>query len=132
MRISNDDNKMIDVSQRAAERILPVNGTASARNHPQFGNELPAQAAKPEQSAAVVEAVDAAQLDEAVKKINETMQLVQREIHFSVDKDSGKTVIKVIDLATDEVIRQIPNEEALSFARNLGDGGNIKLFSEYM
>ncbi|HQV89775.1 MAG TPA: flagellar protein FlaG [Nitrosomonas sp.] len=38
---------------------------------------------------------------------------------MSVDQDTGKTVVKVMDIHTDEVIRQIPTEEAISIARTL-------------
>ena len=38
---------------------------------------------------------------------------------FSVDKDSGRTVIKVVDPATHEVLRQIPAEEILRMDKNL-------------
>jgi len=41
-------------------------------------------------------------------------------------------VIKVMDLATKEVIRQIPNEEALNIASKLAEGVDMKLFSEYI
>jgi len=132
MKINSDDNNKIDLGQKPVEKILPVNGMSATKNSPQYGNELPGKVAKPEPGIAAVDTIDPSMLDQAVKKINENMQLVHREIHFSVDSDSGKTVIKVIDLATDEVIRQIPNEEALSFARNLSDGEKVELFNEYI
>lgn len=40
-------------------------------------------------------------------------QNVKRALTFSLDEDSGATIIKVIDRNTDEVIRQIPREEFL-------------------
>ena len=76
--------------------------------------------------------MDSEKLDAAVRELNEHIQAVQRELHFSVDKDSGQTVIKVMDLSTQEVIRQIPNEEALSFARKLDEGVELELLSEYI
>ncbi len=76
--------------------------------------------------------IDPKKLDDAVRDLNEHIQVVQRELHFSVDEDTGQTVIKVTDLATNEVIRQIPNEEALNFARKLNEGVELVLFSEYI
>lgn len=75
--------------------------------------------------------IDPKKLDDAVRDLNEHIQVVQRELHFSVDEDSGRTVIKVMDMATQEVIRQIPNEEALTFARKISEGVELELFSEY-
>jgi len=58
-------------------------------------------------------------LTRAVKDINEYVQNVQRDLRFSIDEDSGHTVITVLDGETEEVIRQIPAEEILAIARNL-------------
>ena len=58
-------------------------------------------------------------LDAAVKQLNSYVQSINRNLEFNIDKDSGQTVVKVIDSETDELIRQIPNEEALSIAKQL-------------
>lgn len=42
-----------------------------------------------------------------------------RNLLFSIDDDSGRTIVKVVDNATKEVIRQIPSEEILSIAKAL-------------
>ncbi|MGB0663597.1 MAG: flagellar protein FlaG [Pontibacterium sp.] len=64
-------------------------------------------------------AVSAEQLEKAVDKLNELMKDGQRSLAFSVDSDSEEVVVKVMDKTTDEVIRQIPNEEALRFAEHV-------------
>lgn len=51
------------------------------------------------------------QLDKMVDELNSFIQDVRRELRFSVDRDSGRTVIKVIDSESQEVIRQIPPED---------------------
>ena len=61
-------------------------------------------------------------LDSAVKQLNSYVQSINRNLEFNIDNDSGKTVVKVIDAETDELIRQIPNEEALIIARQLDTG----------
>ena len=58
-------------------------------------------------------------LDDAVKQLNSYVQSINRNLEFNIDSDSGQTVVKVIDSETDELIRQIPNEEALSIAKHL-------------
>ena len=60
------------------------------------------------------------ELDYAVSKLNEYIQNSRRDLHFSVDKDSGRVIVKVIDSETREVIRQIPSEEVISLAQGLG------------
>ena len=76
---------------------------------PSIGKELPARAA------------DSAEIGEAVTRINEIVQSVQRDLSFNVDEDSGQTVIRVVDSGSGELIRQIPSEEALAIALQLRD-----------
>lgn len=56
-------------------------------------------------------------LTEAVDKINEMMQQGKQMLTFQLDDDSGRMVVRVIDAQTDEVVRQIPSEETLNFAK---------------
>ncbi len=58
-------------------------------------------------------------LQDAVEKMNELMQGGKRSLNFSVDDSTEKVVIKVMDLDTEEIVRQIPSEETLKFAEHL-------------
>ena len=69
------------------------------------------------------------QVKEAVSKLNDYVQSTQRTLNFQMDEDSGKTVIKVYDTLSAELIRQIPNELALELAQNLNDEEPSLLFS---
>lgn len=60
-------------------------------------------------------------LQNAVRKLNEYVQVVQRSIQFEIDDLTGREIVKVLDRETDEVIRQIPNEEVIDFARQLAE-----------
>ena len=55
----------------------------------------------------------------AVESINRRLEQSVNNLRFSVDDDTGKVVVKVLDTATDQVIRQIPSEEALAISRSL-------------
>lgn len=59
------------------------------------------------------------QVKQAVQKIQETVDNLAHNLRFSIDKDTGRTIIKVMDAHTDEIIRQIPTEEAIEIARTL-------------
>lgn len=61
----------------------------------------------------------AEKLKESVSQLNNLVTSVQRDLRFSVDELSGKTVITVIDSKTDTIIRQIPSEEVLALAQNI-------------
>ena len=75
------------------------------------------------------EAVDTEQVESAVSRISDYVQNFQRDLQFSVDQDSGRTVIKVVDSETEQVIRQIPSEETLRMVEQL-DSPESLMFSE--
>ncbi len=58
-------------------------------------------------------------LDDTISQLNNSLQNIQRNLEFSIDKDVGMIVISVKDKQTDEVIRQIPSKEVLELAKNL-------------
>lgn len=51
-----------------------------------------------------------------VKGLNDVMKQNRHGLAFSVHDDSGKTVIDVKDIESDEVVRKIPSEEVLALA----------------
>lgn len=59
------------------------------------------------------------ELDNAVSRLNDYVQSVQRDLSFEVHDETGQTVVEVIDPETDKVVRQIPDELALKLAADL-------------
>ena len=59
------------------------------------------------------------QLDKMVDDLNSFIQDVRRELRFSVDRDSGQTIIKVIDSKSQQVVRQIPPDDIVGMAELL-------------
>ena len=74
---------------------------------------------------------DQPDIEQAVTEINEYVQSVQRDLHFSVDEDSGQTVVRVRDKESGELIRQIPEDIFLNMAQNLKDNQPIHLFDAH-
>lgn len=62
---------------------------------------------------------DAKQLNEALDTINQKLQDSDQQLRFALDKDSGRMVVRVVDTATDQVIRQIPSEVAIQIGQSL-------------
>ncbi len=92
---------------------------------PSGGSDLPAKDIQKE-----LESLKESQkpnIEQAVTEINEYVQSVQRDLHFSVDEDSGLTVIRVRDKESGELIRQIPEDIFLSLAQNLKENQTINL-----
>lgn len=61
------------------------------------------------------------------QQLESYLRSIGRSVQFSIDSTSGRTVVSVRDLATGDVIRQIPSEEALRLAQALGSGGTSSL-----
>lgn len=62
---------------------------------------------------------DPDELQKAVEKIQKFVNLAACDMEFSIDEKSGRTVVKVVDRETKDVIRQIPSQEALDLAQAL-------------
>jgi flagellar protein FlaG len=61
----------------------------------------------------------AGELKAAVATINQAMQQSDRNLEFSVDTDSHRTVVKMVDTSTGELIRQYPSETTLAISRGI-------------
>ncbi|MBX5460565.1 MAG: flagellar protein FlaG [Steroidobacteraceae bacterium] len=94
------------------ERAAARSATAA---HPTSSNDDSANAERvehPENLRATLQAV-AAQIESYLKSIG-------RELLFTVDEETNRTVVTVRDPVSGETIRQIPSEELLRIARALG------------
>ncbi|HEY6774357.1 MAG TPA: flagellar protein FlaG [Oxalicibacterium sp.] len=89
----------------------------------------PVQSPSPVQTPAAVQQPDPAQLSQALQSINKALQTSSSNLEFSVDDDTDRTIVKVVDQQTGDVIRQMPSAEALEIAKAL-DRAAGKLFHE--
>lgn len=62
---------------------------------------------------------DMEQVKQAVQNLNKMIKALSPDLEFSVDEDSNRTIVKVVDQQTQEVIRQFPTKEALEIAKAL-------------
>ena len=112
-----------------AKTAMPARQSLSSQNGVNLkvvnaGDGGQVQSAKPiGRSEVELKAVDVEEtkdrLENSVQRLNELVSSVQRDLQFSIDQQSGKTVITVLDSSTEEIIRQIPSEEVLTLARNI-------------
>ena len=80
----------------------------------------PANAAEP----------SAEEVKRAAQQLETFMQSMNRYLEFRVDEDSGRTVVTVKDRTTGDTIRQIPSEEVLRLAQNLGGKAHAGLIDQ--
>jgi flagellar protein FlaG len=57
---------------------------------------------------------------ESVEKLNNFIRPYVTSLQFSVDKDLGRVVVKIMDNETKEVLKQIPSEDVLALTKALG------------
>jgi flagellar protein FlaG len=62
---------------------------------------------------------EAESIEQTLRGMQESAEAAGANLQFTIDEDSGTTVVKVVDSQTNEVIRQIPAEELLALARSM-------------
>ena len=60
-----------------------------------------------------------AQLDEAVAKVESFLKVQNRDLAFTIDDETKRSVVTVKDSQSGDVIRQIPSEEVLKLAERI-------------
>jgi flagellar protein FlaG len=95
--------------QQLLEDVLALIGSRAAL----------AQPAANTSAIATPEKAGPAQTEHAIREINQALKMLSTSLHFEVDKPSGKTLVKVIDRDSGEVLRQIPSEATVQIARSL-------------
>lgn len=90
-----------------ATLVIPIPGTVAAAAQP-----LPPS--PPPQPPASVEAAQ-----QAAARINEFLKSSAANVEFTVEGTSNQVIVRVVDSATHQVIRQMPTEETLAISRSL-------------
>ncbi len=126
---------MNEVTKIAAGSVqvkpVPTSSLSDSAKSQKTGNSLPpaAEAAISLPESVVDNSAVQEEVQAAVAQMNEYIQSTQRDLSFTYDPNSGETVVKVLDRATKEVIRQIPDQIFLKLAQSLDRNEPIQLFS---
>ncbi len=100
------------------------------QNQNPSSNDKPVEAIKAQQASEPANALEAAEqnkekteedLKEAVDKLNKTAVIFDRSLRFQIHDKTHRTMVSVIDIVQDKVIRQIPNEEVLDLVAKMDD-----------
>ncbi|MBV1913716.1 MAG: flagellar protein FlaG [Cycloclasticus sp.] len=83
-------------------------------NQPDVGQTLPEEAKESQPS--LVQ-----KIEESVSDLNSFVQNVQRGIQFSVQEETGRSIITVTDKESGDVIRTFPSEDVLAMAAYLAE-----------
>jgi flagellar protein FlaG len=101
--------------------MQPINSTLPSVTLPSSPQATAAKPVtpRPEAKPETVERPSFQQLEQAARRIEKFVQPISSDLQFSVDEASGSQVVRVIDRATQQVIRQMPSEEMLAIASAL-------------
>lgn len=84
-----------------------------------LAQEVKSAPARPPAPQAQPERLTAEQVEQVVREMRQAVEPKAQNLEFSIDQGTGHTVVKVIDSATKEVVRQIPSEELMSIAHSI-------------
>ena len=110
-------------SDRRVTAIDKLDRVKAVQELPDGGKQLPPEKSK------IADTTE--NLDQAADLMNSRAQTIHRQLQFSIDENSGRTVITVLNSETQEIIRQIPEEEALHLASKLVQGGDLEIFDTF-
>lgn len=65
------------------------------------------------------EGLDRVKVHDAIKKLNETVRVFNRKLHFDLHKESKRWLVKVIDQDSGKVLREIPPKQILDLVAKL-------------
>ena len=119
----------MSIQSIASPGLITATHTAASAN----GSQTPARAGSSEQVADAASTVPSAvtssspvsateqkqQVEAAVKAVKDFIQPMASNLAFEMDEDTGRTVVKITDASSGELIRQIPSEEMLEIAKAL-------------
>jgi flagellar protein FlaG len=111
----------VGIGHSAAKPASDVGGTRSSAALPADGKASPppAPATAPQ-----------VELEHSRAELERFVRSIRRELEFTVDDASGRTIITVRNKDTGEVVRQIPAEEVIALARAVAEGRPMLLESE--
>ena len=98
---------------KATETLGPTKEKAADRKEPTKLDESQNSSPSPEQ------------IEEAVIRLQKTLQHVEPRIELSIDKELNQVIVRVVDKESGELIRQIPSEEILKLKRFFSDQSGL-------
>ena len=115
--------------QRSVEKAADVsNVSTSAQIERQVATSVEQDAARGyngNEEAQATAAQNAIRIESAVKRANNTMRMTKTSCQFQYHEETNRVSIKVIDKDTEEVILEIPSEEALELIQKMWEMAGI-------
>jgi flagellar protein FlaG len=122
--ITAQDASVVKIAVKSAEKSTEPENT-SVTNDSEIAEDKSGSLSK-----AAPEQLERVQLESVAQQLQDFMQSMNRSVHFQVDKDSGRDVIRVLDKQSGEVIKQYPSEEVLGLVSKLSQSAGLLVDEE--
>jgi flagellar protein FlaG len=116
-----------DLGQAGAGQTSPTEGTGNVAKGPAAGNAGVDAGVNARADATVASTGTSSGTTRGAEELKKLVAEMQTQLFrtntnlmFSVDQDSGRSMVKVTERTTNEVIWQFPSEEALQVSKELG------------
>lgn len=113
------------VSDASGNSVKVVNDTgkiADTTGNTDSGNQYTAQQAS---TATENKRVAQSTIDSTISETNSKIKMSNTQLKYSVDKETQRISIKIIDKDTDKVIREVPPEETLEAIKKIWEIAGI-------
>lgn len=111
------ENKKLEKTQP----LTPASATEKTTVEPGVVTSTASEAEEPSRESGLEPELQKEQMEQVAQKLQDFIGSLNKGLEFSVDEDSGKDVIKVIDRSSGDVLRQYPSEEVLDLVATLSD-----------
>lgn len=112
-----------DAQLNAGSVVNTATGTASATTN--LTHQAVAPVSSTDAGNQSQNGTDSSSLKDAISSVETFVQSMNRDLEFSLDKDSGEVVVKVVDRSSGNLIRQIPSEDMLKLASSLKEARSL-------
>ncbi|WP_018983441.1 flagellar protein FlaG [Salinimonas chungwhensis] len=116
-KVAPSDESISDESVGVGVKSGP-HSFGGATQDTSLGKEL-SQGLSQETSAEDRQARTSVALPEAVNAVSDFLQAKNRDLTFSIDEETERSIVKVVDSQSGKLIRQIPSEEVLALAERI-------------
>jgi flagellar protein FlaG len=119
-----------DITAQEVSAVKSAEKSADSENRSVSNDSEIAEDKSGSLSKAVPEQLERVQLESVAQQLQDFMQSMNRSVHFQVDEDSGRDVIRVLDKQSGEVIKQYPSEEVLGLVSKLSQSAGLLVDEE--
>jgi flagellar protein FlaG len=113
METMNIQNNLFGAAEARAASASPLQRMTGQQRPDAVQNQ---ESQRPEPEA---KAMDMEKLREMVEQTNQSMEMQNRRLMFSVNEDTGIKLIQVFDRDTDKLVRQFPPEEYVGVVKQI-------------